>query len=130
MKKCAACNRMMPLDAFHRQPKGPQGRHSYCKECYSLRYKNRKRNDHPSNRRDRNFRCRYGLTANDVESKLKAQGGVCSICGRIPAKPCLDHDHQTGAVRGVLCHSCNVRLAIVEDRDFVDRANAYLREHQ
>jgi len=53
------------------------------------------------------------------------QDGVCAICGE--RKPLFrDHDHQTGAVRGWLCLNCNVRLAFLEDEEFVKNGTAYL----
>lgn len=55
---------------------------------------------------------RYGLTVEDYEKLLKAQGGVCAICGRPPKKQRLavDHDHLTKRVRGLLCAFCNGRI--------------------
>ena len=51
------------------------------------------------------------ITANELiyEALLTAQGGVCAICGKPPKTRRLhvDHDHQTGRVRGLLCFTCN-----------------------
>lgn len=56
---------------------------------------------------------------------LAAQGGVCALCTR-PAT-CCDHDHDTGAIRGALCNSCNVGLgAFRDDPDRLRRAAEYL----
>lgn len=41
------------------------------------------------------------------EEFLAAQGGVCALCKRSAEKWCLDHDHENGMVRGVLCYPCN-----------------------
>jgi len=51
----------------------------------------------------------YGLTATDYDSLLAAQGGRCAICRARPKSKRLavDHDHKTGAVRGLLCSRCN-----------------------
>lgn len=51
----------------------------------------------------------YGLTADDYERLLRAQGGRCAICRARPKSKRLavDHDHKTGAVRGLLCSRCN-----------------------
>lgn len=51
----------------------------------------------------------YGITLEDYEKMLESQNGGCAICGRVPTGRALhvDHDHKTGLVRGLLCHSCN-----------------------
>lgn len=60
---------------------------------------------------------------------LEAQGGVCAICGGSDPRSRLgwhlDHDHETGAVRGVLCYSCNVIL-LRYDAPTLRRALDYL----
>jgi hypothetical protein len=51
---------------------------------------------------------------------LRGQGGACPICGKElllwpeVRPPAVDHDHATGQVRGVLCHSCNLRVGWFE----------------
>lgn len=72
----------------------------------------------------RNLR-RYGLTVDDYEALLQAQGGVCAICGDTDTRRRLnvDHDHATGRVRGLLCNGCNTaRLGKLGDS--VERAEA------
>ncbi|MEU5809887.1 endonuclease VII domain-containing protein [Streptomyces sp. NPDC047718] len=57
---------------------------------------------------------------------IAAQGGVCVICQEGPAEH-VDHDHQTGRVRGVLCFACNSALGKLKDRpDVMRRAAAYV----
>lgn len=48
---------------------------------------------------------------------LASQGGVCAICGGPPTRPsfAIDHAHETGAVRGLLCDRCNVMLGMARD---------------
>lgn len=50
-----------------------------------------------------------GVTDDAYARLLAAQGGGCAICGATPKTRRLhvDHDHRTGAVRGLLCHRCN-----------------------
>src|SRR5688500_1693885 len=57
----------------------------------------------------------YGITKDDYLAMLERQGGVCATCGNPPTdKPlCVDHDHTTGVVRGLLCHRCNKALGWV-----------------
>lgn len=59
--------------------------------------------------RDRRLRRKYGITLAQYNRMLKAQGGVCKLCGRPPKKLPLavDHDHATKRVRGLLCFTCN-----------------------
>lgn len=51
----------------------------------------------------------YGITGDDYEALLKRQGGKCAICRARPKSKRLavDHDHKSGAVRGLLCSRCN-----------------------
>ena len=82
-------------------------------------------------------RAELGLSDADYEALLTAQGGGCAICGNPPKTRRLDtdHDHKTGAVRGLLCHRCNralptwvttlwLRCAI----DYIARANFEARQ--
>lgn len=57
----------------------------------------------------------YGLTPEEVTELLESQNGLCAICKSIPVKACVDHDHETNEVRGILCHSCNVALGLFKD---------------
>jgi hypothetical protein len=54
----------------------------------------------------------YGITSDDYATLLEAQEGRCAICGARPKSKRLavDHDHKTGAVRGLLCSRCNHEL--------------------
>lgn len=57
----------------------------------------------------------YGLTENEALEMRSREG--CDVCGqnRIGKGLHIDHDHQTGRVRGALCHGCNLALGNVED---------------
>lgn len=126
-KTCASCKGVFPLSSFHRQPRGPMGRHSYCKACANARQREtRIRHITPERRRRTQLKHRYGLTPEDVDGMLAAQGGRCAICRSVPTRPVVDHDHTTGAVRGILCHGCNIKLPAAEDTAFLSKARAYL----
>ena len=56
---------------------------------------------------------------------LNKQDGKCAIC-RSPVPNRIDHDHDNGFVRGLLCHRCNVGLPYVEDEIYRERAIAYI----
>lgn len=64
--------------------------------------------------------CRYGLTPQSEAFLLSAQDGRCGICERalhgLPrGDVVIDHDHSTGAVRGILCRRCNTTLGLLGD---------------
>jgi len=61
---------------------------------------------------------KYGITPERYEELLVEQGGGCGICGRLPRADIalhVDHDHATGAIRGLLCFRCNNALGDFED---------------
>lgn len=74
----------------------------------------------------------YGITIDDYEKLLVAQGGGCAVCGAKRGGPkkrwlCLDHDHKTGTVRGLLCCKCNRGIECFDDDPaLATRAGAYL----
>lgn len=57
------------------------------------------------------------LSSDEYEARLAAQHGGCAICGGKPKKRRLsvDHDHVTGHIRGLLCHSCNLAIGLFRD---------------
>jgi len=77
---------------------------------------------------------KYGITAADRDRMLREQGGVCLICaGADPKGPngwAIDHCHDTGAVRGILCNPCNMALGLLQDTSAVAISAAdYLKRH-
>lgn len=126
-KTCAKCSAYKPLTDFHRQRTGPNLRHSWCKECfnaYAREHRNRKVT--PEQRKANNLWTRYRLRADDLEQMVADQGGVCAICGTPPDRPVVDHNHETGEARGILCHGCNIKLPAIEDAAFLASALRYL----
>jgi hypothetical protein len=66
--------------------------------------------------REYKLKSRFNLTLKDYDRMLVAQGGTCYFCSRTPAQEpggvlCVDHDHKTGRVRGLLCKIHNRALA-------------------
>lgn len=67
----------------------------------------------------------YGVTPEQYEQMLAEQGGLCAACGNPetvssragsgPRPLCVDHDHETGAIRGLLCSRCNSALGLLND---------------
>lgn len=59
---------------------------------------------------------KYGLTEEHYQALLAAQSGMCAICKNPGQRRlCIDHDHVTGQVRGLLCDHCNRALGSFND---------------
>jgi len=73
---------------------------------------------------------KFGMTVEQYDVMLAAQGGGCCICGRPPRDDIslhVDHDHSTGMIRGILCFRCNNALAdFQEDPALLIKAAGYV----
>lgn len=68
----------------------------------------------------------YRLTEDEYQRKFAEQGGLCDMC-RQEALSCVDHDHESSRVRGLLCRRCNLYLGYIETTpSIVKMANDYL----
>lgn len=93
-----------------------------------------RRKSRPKEWEARHLRRKFGITAEQRQQMLDAQGGRCAICRTDnPGTRTywhVDHDHVTGRNRGLLCHSCNVTLGKVkESTDTLRRMIAYLEAY-
>ena len=107
-KQCNKCNEVKPLDMFHNRTYSPDGKRNQCKRCRS----------------EEAWKRIYGLEAGEYDTLLESQKGVCAICGTDTPSPTqedthkhlfVDHCHTSGAVRGLLCSSCNTGLGLFKD---------------
>ena len=74
---------------------------------------------------------KYGITLDQYNSMLAAQSGRCSICGSVKEVLFVDHCHESGRVRELLCSSCNSALGLFRDSVIaVKRAHEYLIRHK
>lgn len=82
----------------------------------------------------------FGVDAARYQEMLREQRGLCSICAQPEKSPdkasgkirdlAIDHDHDTGVVRGLLCSNCNRALGLLgDDPALLDAAKAYLAKH-
>jgi hypothetical protein len=116
MKRCPDCGEWKPLDEFPRNRNCKDGRHPYCKPCHNARGKESKQRLYGGSRHY-HLKKRYGIGADEFDELVRLQGGVCAICGRSDPEH-VDHSHETGEVRGILCFNCNGGLG--QFRDSVD----------
>lgn len=107
---------------FHHNSTLSDGFQSYCRKCQHAR-----------------IRRSNGVVGEvDIETLHKSQNGTCAICqepielfqGRGKGSH-LDHDHETGAIRGLLCPNCNQGLGKFKDSEVIlQRAIDYLKKHR
>ncbi len=84
---------------------------------------------YPEKEKEYRLRKKYDLTFERVDEMLIAQNHRCEICSKslIETRRCIDHDHKTGKVRGILCHDCNIGLGeFKEDVKLLQNAIIYL----
>lgn len=80
--------------------------------------------------RETDLRRKYNLTVEDYDNMYAQQDGMCLICEEAHDKLCVDHDHTTGIVRGLLCGKCNRSLGMLgDDVARIINAAAYLARH-
>jgi Recombination endonuclease VII len=71
---------------------------------------------------------KYGLSYECYLRMLTEQHGRCAICQRLMDAPKVDHDHETGIVRQLLCNECNAGIGFLrEDTNIIESALKYLR---
>jgi len=83
---------------------------------WAREYHHRRKEDIQPKTRGWRLKFYYGITEKEYESMLEAQGGKCAICKNPPKGGSrskhlhIDHDHDSGKIRGLLCLRCNTRL--------------------
>lgn len=93
----------------------------------------RYRAKNPGAARKKYLQTTYGLTLEAFSAMLAGQNGRCAICETDTPDGqgwCVDHDHDSGKVRNILCHSCNAGIGLLkDDLALVLKAAEYLRRH-
>jgi Recombination endonuclease VII len=121
-KWCPDCSTVKPMSEFVKNASAQSGWSAYCKPCHNARGKASK--DKVGGSRTYHLKRRYGITAEEADEMLSEQGGLCVICKVAPAVH-VDHDHETGAVRALLCFNCNGGLGQFKDDPNLLHAAAY-----
>ena len=98
------------------------------KDDIKKKYLKRTRSDKRT-QKDSDLRRTYGITIEDFEKMSQDQNGRCAICLKQKTL-CVDHDHDTGKVRALLCRWCNIMLGNANDNpDTLVRGAIYLEEN-
>ena len=142
-KTCTACGQTKPIGFFGKAAAYKDGHRSQCTPCRSAKNAKyvagqlgpRRKADPVATRRTK-LKQRYALTEFGFAELLAKQNGGCAICRS--ANPGgrwgvfhVDHCHETGQVRGLLCHGCNIALGAIGDSlTGVLRFMSYLTSHE
>jgi|ERR1035437_2512659 hypothetical protein len=143
LKKCTKCGKKKALGAFYTNNKAKDKLTYRCKGCKSIYNKTflKKYLSNPKTKtlykklkRNWELKSLYGITLKDYNILLKKQNNKCAICPTKYTKNkilCVDHNHKTGKVRGLLCHDCNKGLGLFKDRLQITRKVVlYLEKHK
>ena len=126
---CPGCNEMFEY-TFQRGRKP-----TWCPKPACKTKRNRIYNRSPSGvlrNKCGQLKFKYGITLEQRNSILTAQGECCAVCNRTDPGSTkdwnVDHDHNTGKIRGILCHDCNLLLGHAKDDvSILQRAINYLK---
>ena len=140
LKHCPRCDTDKPTVDFNRNRTKPDGLSAWCRACRSKYHldsgRGRKewerikadpelRKRQAAAQRKTRLKQRYGLTEAQFDALLEAQGGRCVLCRSKPDyRLFVDHDHESGKTRGLLCAKCNGALGWLENNKA--RVFAYL----
>lgn len=136
-KKCSICKRRKPLTDFHNRSRNRIGKAADCKSCHNARaQKWRRKNPDTAWKIAMRHHLwkKYRITLERYREMLSKQEERCAICKRFPEECgqkvlCVDHDHETGTVRGLLCGPCNTLLGRAQDNSKILRnAAVYLEK--
>jgi hypothetical protein len=133
-KVCRTCGEWKPWSRLVKAKHLPDGYQSYCKDCKQAKA----RAEYTTlGARESFLRRNYGITHDDYLELLAAVNNECEICGAGEGASkrnnkwthlSVDHVHETGKIRGILCDRCNPGLGMFrDDPDLLEKAAAYLR---
>jgi hypothetical protein len=125
MLKCSACNEIKDFEEFSRNKSRRYGRNCVCKKCINENesYKEKKSKYNKSAKGQTSYfkshlKKKFQMTIEQKLQMFNNQNGLCEMCDR-PFKDlksaCVDHNHETGQKRGLLCKPCNTFLGIIKE---------------
>lgn len=132
-KICTKCGEEKPISEFYKDKQKSSGLRPDCKLCNSLKTK-----DYAKNNRQEinlnNLKYKTGLTKEAYRNLLAEQNNCCAICkitiDEHNKNLCVDHSHETGLIRGLLCTRCNQGLGyFLDNTELLSQAINYLNNN-
>lgn len=133
MKKCSKCGIVKPKELFSIGRRYLDGRTSWCKECFK---KYRESDNGKIQKLKYCIKRHYNLELEEYTKIMIEQNGVCAICGSSGGdsrggRLHVDHNHNTGKVRGLLCGNCNKAIGYLKDNvELLAKAIVYLEKEK
>jgi hypothetical protein len=112
MKTCTQCQQELPFDQFYPHSRGRDGYMSWCKSCCRA-HEVATRN--PERKKNEKLRRLYGISLEDFRQMESSQNFGCAVCGADDKPLVVDHSHDTGLVRALLCGPCNMALGLLKE---------------
>lgn len=120
--KCRRCGRITPFDQF---PIRDSGRRTHL--CYPCQHEVKL--EKAALRRARVAQVKFKIDPAEYDRLFQRQYGLCAICSHPETKLHMDHDHDTGMLRGLLCTTCNTGLGMFrDDVHLLHQAALYLNQ--
>jgi len=126
---CCICGETKDVKEFNKDKQSFYGISKRCKMCSKIKGKNRYLKDKP---KYQNYALnkKYNITLEDYNNMLISQNHKCAICGIMAndnKNLAVDHCHDTGNIRGLLCNKCNIGLGYFDDnQETLNNAIKYL----
>lgn len=133
-KLCTKCLEIKSLLDFHKDKAVKDGRSYWCKKCVAANNKiYLSTPDGKRSARKAQLKAKFGITPADYDKMYVDQLGKCGICGThqsdLKKSLAVDHNHETGKIRGLLCNRCNIGIMnLKEDAENCLLAYQYLRK--
>ncbi len=116
-KTCCSCGESLDFDEFYKDKNRPDGLTYRCRYCHADSY----------------YRKHFGISGLEAKILLKSND-YCQICGKVftnSKEKHIDHCHNSGQIRGVLCSNCNTALGLIkEDLQTLKSMENYIKKHE
>jgi hypothetical protein len=148
-KKCCTCKKIKQANKFHKDTSRKDGYAPRCAKCDNINHKEYRKNNPEKIKVQRKkfsgkykhkykayqIMYEYNMSIDEYQDMFKKQNSTCAICFT-QIKPdkglrsaCIDHDHETGKVRELLCFHCNTGLGMFKDNiGLLENSVKYLKK--